>query len=153
MKKRRRGRNVCERNKENGRMQWQKLRKNLTQDETESEIEGISNEKVREKERERRLQVGRARSVKDRKKYRHRERAREGGWMLSCIDPSSPPSVTSLTYPTSNGDDTVVLRSQATDLTLEPFIQRLRRRYLFRGAGIPSTVRHIVLSSTSPKHN
>lgn len=62
------------------------------------------------------------------------ERAREGGWMLSCIDPSSPPSVTSLTYPTSGGDDTLVLRSQATDLTLEPFIQRLRRRYLFRRA-------------------
>lgn len=32
-----------------------------------------------------------------------REREREEGWMLSCIDPSSPPSVTSLTCPTSDG--------------------------------------------------
>jgi len=59
--------------------------------------------------------VGRARLLKERKKQTHierqrerkrereRERESEEGWMLSCIDPSSPPSVTSLTYST-NGD-------------------------------------------------
>lgn len=85
--------------------------------------------------------------------------------MLSCIDLSSPPSVTSLTYPTksSGGDDTLVLRSFARRRLLgllsqpQPFIQqRLRLRYLFRQVATLAAYRklirveHVLLSSTFP---
>lgn len=61
----------------------------------------------RKSERGRKMAVGRkgkiSKGEEEAEIERERENEREEGWMLSCIDPFSPPSVTSLTYPTSGG--------------------------------------------------